>query len=182
MRVSFIPLVLAMGVWTGCEDSASNNAPATPATPPASASAQKNSPPPPPPPPSAPTPAQEVAKSSTSPVTTPAKPAAETPPPGMIAEKADVGSGDKGRGYGEGIVATPVATYFAARERIMFTIQIPKLLEAYKFEHDMKGPKSHEEFMKEVIKKYGIELPTLPPGHKYWYDAKDGELKVLRPN
>jgi hypothetical protein len=117
-----------------------------------------------------------------SPAVTPAKNDGENPPPGMIAEKAGVGSGDKGRGYGEGVVATPVATYFAARERIMFTIQIPELLRAYKFEHDMKGPKSNEEFMKEVIKKHGIELPTLPRDHKYWYDAKDGELKVLRPN
>ena len=63
----------------------------------------------------------------------------------------------------------------------MFTIQIPEFIRAYKFEHDMKGPKSNEEFMEKIIKKYGIELPTLPPGHKYWYDAKDEELKVLRP-
>ena len=41
----------------------------------------------------------------------------------MQIEKAQVGSGDKGRGYGPGIIATPVATYFAARERIMFDIQ-----------------------------------------------------------
>lgn len=100
----------------------------------------------------------------------------------MIAEKADVGSGDKGRGYGEGFVATPVATYFAARERIMFTIQIPDFIRAYKFKHDMKGPKSNEEFMEKIVKKNSLDLPTLPAGHKYWYDAKDEELKVLRPN
>ena len=176
MRILCIPFALAIGILAGCDESASDKAPASPATPPAAATAQKPVPPPPPPPPP---------PESTKPGTPPAAAATnapETPPPGMTAEKADVGSGDKGRGYGEGFIATPVATYFAARERIMFTIQIPEFIQAFKFEHDMKGPKSNEEFMEKIIKKNHVQLPTLPPGYKYWYDAKDGELKVLRPN
>ena len=99
----------------------------------------------------------------------------------MTLEKADVGSGDKGRGYGEGIIATPAAAYFAARERIMFTITIPDYIRAYKMENDFKGPKSHEEFMQKIIKKNNIRLPTLPPGDVYVYDPKREELLVEKP-
>jgi hypothetical protein len=176
MRISSIPLALALAILAGCEESSNDKDSAVPATPPPAATAQQPVPPPPPPPP----------PTETVPATPPAvaadKNAPETPPPGMTAEKADVGSGDKGRGYGEGVIATPVATYFAARERIMFTIQIPEFVRAYKFEHDFKGPKSNEEFMEKIIKKNGVQLPTLPPGHKYWYDAQKEELQVLRPN
>ncbi len=177
MRISFIPFALVIGILAGCEESPSNNAPASPATPPPSATAQTPAPPPPPPANAQPAAPPIAPQASLAGANTP-----QTPPPGMIAEKADVGSGDKGRGYGEGFIATPVATYFAARERIMFSIQIPEFIKAYEFEHDLKGPKSNEEFMEKIIKKNHVQLPTLPPGHKYWYDAKDGTLKVLRPN
>ena len=99
----------------------------------------------------------------------------------MTMDKAQVGSGDKGRGYGGGIITTPVSTYFAVRERIMFEITIPDALRGFKFENDFKGPKSNEEFMEKVIKKNGIQLPTLPPGHKYIYDPKEEQLMVIRP-
>jgi hypothetical protein len=178
MKIPQILLVLAIGILAGCEDSTPSKAPVSPATPPANATAQNALPPPPPPPPPA---TSETANPTTPPTTVPDKKVAETPPPGMIAEKADVGSGDKGRGYGDGVITTPIATYFAARERIEFTIQIPEFIRAYKFEHDMKGPKSNEEFMEKIIKKNHIELPTLPPDHKYWYDASKEELQVLRP-
>jgi hypothetical protein len=177
MRISSIPFALAIAILAGCEESSSDKTPAAPATPPA-VTAQQSVPPPPPPPP----PPAETAKPLAPPPVAPGANPTETPPPGMTAEKADVGSGDKGRGYGEGVIATPVATYFAARERIMFTIQIPEFVRAYKFEHDFKGPKSNEEFMEKIIKKNHVQLPTLPPGHQYWYDAKAEELQVLRPN
>jgi hypothetical protein len=35
--------------------------------------------------------------------------------------------------------------------------------------------------MEKVIKKNGIQLPTLPPGHKYIYDPKEEQLMVIRP-
>jgi hypothetical protein len=145
----------------------------------ASTQTQKKFSPPPPPPPQT----SSNTNKQTPVVTPPANtgPQSPTPGPGMVIEKADVGSGDKGRGYEEGIITTPVATYFAARERIMFTIQIPELIKAYKLEHDFKGPKSHDEFMKAIIEKYNVKLPTLPPGHNYLYDPKTEVLMVERP-
>ena len=100
----------------------------------------------------------------------------------MIAEKANVGSGDKGRGYGEGFIATPVATYFAARERIMFTIQIPEFIQAFEIRARYERSEVERGVHGENHEKNHVQLPTLPPDYKYWYDAKDGELKVLRPN
>jgi hypothetical protein len=176
MRIPLISIALAVGILAGCEESPSNKMPAATTTPPAATTVQKSVPPPPPPPP------PENVTPSAPPTSTAGKDAPDTPPQGMTMEKADVGSGDKGRGYGDGFIATPIATYFAAREKISFSIQIPDFIRAFKFEHDMKGPKSNEEFMDKIIKKNHIQLPTLPPGHRYWYDVKDEELKVLRPN
>ena len=107
-------------------------------------------------------------------------PVSPTPRPGMLIEKADVGSGEKGR-YDQGIITTPVSTYFRAQERITFYIQLPEYLRAYKFEHDFKGPKTNEEYMKDIIKKNNIRLPELPPGHRYIYDPKEEQLMVERP-
>jgi hypothetical protein len=177
MRAAFLFFALSMGLVMGCEDSASNKAPAPSATPPADVKKPAAAPAPAP----SPVPSTETAQPSTPSAAAPSANTPDTPPPGMVSEKADVGSGEKGRGYGEGFIATPIATYFAARERISFTIQIPELIRAYKFEHDMKGPKSHDEFMKQIIGKYGIDLPRLPPGQKYWYDAENEQLNVLRP-
>ena len=78
-----------------------------PAAPPETASPEATAetpPPPPPPPPTVPTP---------------------TAPPATVQTKAEIGVGEKGRGYGTGPVATPVAAYFAAKERIAFDIQSP---------------------------------------------------------
>ena len=42
----------------------------------------------------------------------------------------------------------------------------------------MKGryPKSHEEFMTEIIKKGNVKLPMLPAGQQYQYDVENHEL------
>ena len=61
-------------------------------------------------------------------------PLAPIAPPPTVLKKAEKGVGDKGRGYGEGMVATPVAAYFAARERIAFDIQVPQALNLFKGE------------------------------------------------
>jgi len=42
-------------------------------------------------------------------------------------------------------------------------------------------PRSHDEFMKEVIKRYGLKLPVLPAGWKYAYDVENHKLEVVRP-
>jgi hypothetical protein len=178
MRSNSILQVLLLGLLFGCNQSPPGAPPSPPpaASPPAPTAPAEDSLPPPPTPV---TPTTQVAPQA--PPQRPGEPVAPTPGPGMVLEKAGVGSGAKGRNYGEGILATPASVYWSARERIMFTIQIPELLRAYKFEHDFKGPKSDQEFQKEVIKKYHITLPTLPPGHRYVYDPTTEQLMVEKP-
>ena len=101
-------------------------------------------------------------------------------PPAMECVAATVGVGRKGRGYEDGMVTTPVATYFAARERLVFDIMIPHALEIYKATEG-RGPKTHEEFMEKIVTFNQIELPALPPGHRYVYDPKSERLMVERP-
>lgn len=108
------------------------------------------------------------------------EPASPKPAPGMTLEKAQAGSGDKGRGYEPGVITTPVAVYFTARERIMFEIQIPALLQDFEFQNN-RSPKSNEEFMEKVIKKNNIQLPSLPPNSRYVYDPKEKQLMVEKP-
>lgn len=111
----------------------------------------------------------------------PAAPAAPAAEPEMARERADVGAGEKGRGVGEGLIITPLKTYFRAQEMIAFMIAIPKALEAYQLENDGRKPATHDEFMEKVIKANQIELPTLPAGHRYVYDPETGELMVEHP-
>ena len=92
--------------------------------------------------------------------------------------KAAVGVGAKGHDYGEGIVATPIAAYFSAKERIAFDIQIPQAMQVYKATHDGHGPKTHEEFMKDIIQENRVVLPALRPGDRYLYDPAQEELMV----
>ena len=98
-------------------------------------------------------------------------------------ERAQVGVGAQGKDYGNadgGYISEPISTYFTIRENIAFNIQIPN---AMKFFKQLKGrnPKSLEEYMKEIVKENGINLPELPEGSKYVYDAKTGELMIARP-
>ena len=66
----------------------------------------------------------------------PQKPAVNAPPAPVpvviVQKKAEVGVGEKGRDYGQGIVATPAATLFAAKERLVFEVQIPQAMQLFK--------------------------------------------------
>ncbi len=183
MHHKLILIALLLALAAGCGSSNSQNTAQTPSETPAPSQAETKKVEAPRPPPAPPE--EAFAAAQQKPAATPPKtntgPVSPTPPPGMTMEKAQVGSGDKGRGYSPGIIATPVATYFAARERIMFEITIPDYIRAYKFEHDFKGPKTNEEFMEKIIKKNDIQLPTLPPGHTYMYDPKEEQLMVVKP-
>lgn len=97
-------------------------------------------------------------------------------------EVAKAGVGIKGRklddeqGIGK-IIAQPAITLFAVRERVVFEIQIPQALQVYQAIQGEK-PKTHEIFMKEVIKANQIKLPELPEGREYRYRPDLGELWV----
>ena len=114
--------------------------------------------------------------------TPPPQPLAVPPPapPEPVRIKAEKGVGAKGRGYGQGVIATPAATLFAAKERIAFEIQIPHAMNLFK---GMEGrmPNSNEEFMEKIIKENHIPLPVLPEGERYVYDPKTELLMVEKP-
>jgi hypothetical protein len=146
------------------------------ATPPAAV----NAPPPPPPPPPAPTessaPAAPVAPppSATANDAPPAAPNAPEPE----RQKADVGIGSKGH-YQQGILTTPLSVYFRAEEMVTFQMKIPKVMQLFQATEN-RLPKSQAEFM-QLLKDNDIVLPQLPPGRRYFYDPKTGELMVEEP-
>ena len=107
-------------------------------------------------------------------------PTAGTPgalPPGSV--PAQVGVGAKGRSLDpyQGVVVTPAKTLFAARERVVFDIQIPQALQLYKASNG-QPPASHDEFMQRVIAENNIQLPVLPAGKRYQYDPATEQLMV----
>jgi hypothetical protein len=101
---------------------------------------------------------------------------------------ADVGVGRKGRKTQENakaggikqMIAQPVASLFAFRERAVFKIQIPHAMNLYKATNGY-FPKSNDVFMKDIIKFNQIKLPELPFGQSYEYDAESAQLMVIRP-
>ena len=102
--------------------------------------------------------------------------------PEMVREKAAVGMGEKGRGYGDGIVSTPIKTLWSIKEQLVLD-QIQHALQIYKaMDANGRGPKSHDEFMEQIIKANGIRLPDLPPGERYEFDPIKGELMVVKPS
>jgi hypothetical protein len=126
------------------------------------------------------------ATDASAPTTTP--PAANssnpsTPSGGGTVEPARVGVGVQGKDYGTpdaGLITTPIAAYFTAREQIAFIIQIPDMMRTFQAVNG-RYPKSHEEFMKEIIQAGSIKLPELPEGAKYVYDPQQHELTVVHP-
>jgi hypothetical protein len=102
----------------------------------------------------------------------------------VLRVKAEVGVGKRGRRLDNKnlvkSIVTPARALFRTRERVIFEIQIPKALSLYEATNGSK-PKTHEEFMEEVIAPNKIELPELPAGQKYVYDPETGELMVEKP-
>lgn len=96
-------------------------------------------------------------------------------------KKAAVGAGAKGRDYGgPGFVTTPIEAYFRTQDLIVYDAHVPKNMQLYKAEHDNKGPKTHEEFMKVIIKEGGVSLPVLPDDEEYLYVPETEQLMVRR--
>ena len=106
-------------------------------------------PPPPPPPPKAP--------ADESPADVASQPPPPPPPPAPKAQQkaATPGVTGKGQGYRPGPITTPIAVYFSTRERVIFNIQIPHAMNAFRA---INGhfPKTEEEFMQKVIKENSI--------------------------
>jgi hypothetical protein len=100
--------------------------------------------------------------------------------PGTAREKAAVGMGEKGRGYGSDMITMPVKAMWTAKEKIVLD-QMHHALDLYKASQG-HAPKTQQEFMDRIIKENHLQLPTLPAGHRYVYDPDTEELMVERPN
>lgn len=98
--------------------------------------------------------------------------------------KAEVGVGAKGRRLEDPklvkMIVTPAVAYFRTQERIVFEVTLPHALQLFEATNGRK-PKTHEEFMEQIIQANQINLPELPPGHRYVYDPQTGELMVEKP-
>ncbi len=93
---------------------------------------------------------------------------------------AETGVGVKGRTLDPGGLMTSSArALFRTKERLVF-IQVEHALNLFRAT-DGNFPKSHEQFMAEIIKANNLKLPELPAGAKYVYDPAKGELMVERP-
>lgn len=112
----------------------------------------------------------------------PDQPIAPPADPNTERVKAEKGVGLKGRSLDqyEGLVVTPAKAFFSAKERIAFEIQVPHALQLYEATNG-EAPKTHDDFMTNIIQANQIKLPILPPGHKYVYDPETKQLMVERP-
>lgn len=99
--------------------------------------------------------------------------------PGMVREQATSALTAKGK-YTVDIALTPVSAYFTVKDQVVFQFQIPKALEYYELANGRK-PRTYEEFQREVIEKNRIQLPELPPTHRYFYDPDTAALMVEHP-
>lgn len=90
---------------------------------------------------------------------------------------AEVGVGRKSQQIeGGGYLPTVIRARFRAEERINLA-NAQYALKLYKAQHG-RGPKTHEEYMEEIIRANRINLPELPPGQRYIYDPETEELMV----
>jgi hypothetical protein len=114
------------------------------------------------------------------------QPVAAQEPAEMETVKAGVGVGQKGRsldeykGKTEAIIAQPAISFFAAKEKIAFEIQVPQAIAIFQATEG-RFPKDHDEFMERIVKENNIPLPVLPQGHEYKYDPESHQLMVVRP-
>jgi len=102
--------------------------------------------------------------------------------PDMPDQIAKVGVGLKGNSLDDIngndprlLLAGPVKAYFNAREKIVFEIQLPQSANLFNALNS-RNPKTHEEYMKEVVGP--IQLPQLPTGMVYKYHPDTNDLWV----
>ena len=98
--------------------------------------------------------------------------------------QAKTGVGQKGRRLEDErlvrTIVTPAISLFRTQERMTFEVKIPHAMQLYEAMNGKK-PTTEKEFFDQIIKANQIQLPELPPGHRYVYDPENGQLLVERP-
>ena len=114
----------------------------------------------------------------------PATPVADPPaptPPQEVRRTAEVGASEfqKGQGYGRmSIFASNVASLYRTNERINL-LMVKHNMDIYKAANDNRGPRTHEEFMREIIGP--MKLPQLKEKCRYEYNPQTEELEIVHP-
>jgi len=108
--------------------------------------------------------------------------AAAAKAPAMPDQVAKVGVGAQGNSLDDikgndprMLIAGPAKAYFNIREKAVFDIQLPSQSNLF-YASNGRNPKSHEEYMKEIVGP--IQLPKLPEGMVYKYHPDTNELWV----
>jgi len=101
--------------------------------------------------------------------------------PGTVREKAAVGMGEKGRGYGgDNVITVPLRAYWNVKEQLAIDL-MKHAVDLFKASEG-RLPKTQDEFMEKIIKANDIRLPQLPEGQRYVYDPNcEDYLEVERP-
>lgn len=100
----------------------------------------------------------------------------------VVAQKATAGVGKKGQKIDkhsdmQKIISGPAGALFKVEQKVVFDIKIPHALQLYKATNG-HFPKSHEDFMRDIVEANRIQLPELPEGAVYQFDTEKGELWV----
>ena len=77
-------------------------------------------------------------------------------------------------------VTVPIASLFSIKERVTFEIAIPNAIQAYKKRNGGQSPRTHEQFMQNVIAGTTSNCPTRRPATSYLYDPAKEELQVVK--
>ncbi len=75
------------------------------------------------------------------------------------------------------ILSGPLSAYLHVKQLAELEIKIPHALNLFQATHG-RFPKSHEEFMKEIVDFNQIKLPELPAGAVYRFNTQEGKLWV----
>lgn len=103
------------------------------------------------------------------------------PPAPPVQEKASEDLTKKGIAadkMGKGVLATPASMYLRIPDRAAF-LAVEQAMNLYKGANGAL-PKTHEDFMREVIEANNIRLPELPDDSRYVYVPAEEQLMIER--
>lgn len=100
----------------------------------------------------------------------------------IAAQEALAGVGKQGQSLrdqsgAQKILSGPLSAYLHVKQLAELEIKIPHALNLFQATHG-RFPKSHEEFMKEIVEFNQIKLPELPTGAVYRFNTQEGKLWV----
>jgi hypothetical protein len=140
--------------------------------------------PPPPPPLEKPAPEPAYPRGGTMQLGDGKTPPGSTGDPNMVRVQAEAGVGKRGQRLNDPrlvqTIVAPARGLFQTEQRMVFEVQIPHALQLYEASNGKK-PKTHQEFMEQIIQANQIQLPELPAGQRYVYDPQTGDLMVEKP-